>query len=56
MNDYFIALTLLREGDSEMMRRLKPDAADLIDEIERLMMENDRLEDDLNTCEWESSQ
>lgn len=56
MNDYNIALTLLRQGNSEMMRRLKPDAADLIDEIERLLMENDLLEDDLETCRWESKQ
>lgn len=53
VSDYNIALALLREGNSEMMRRLKPDVDDLIDEIMYLIGENDRLEDDLENCKWE---
>lgn len=50
--DYNVALTLMRQGNSDMIRRLKPDASDLIDEIERLVVENERLEDENEDLSW----
>ena len=52
MTDYNVALTLMRQGNSDMMRELKPDASDLIDEIERLAAENERLEDENEDLRW----
>lgn len=50
--NYEVAMTLLREGKFDMMRKLKPDSSDLIDEIEGLMLEVGRLENENEDLRW----
>lgn len=47
MIDKEVALTLLREGDSSMYRRILPGHEQLFDKIDELVVEVERLEDEV---------
>jgi len=45
-----VALTLLREGDSTLYRKLLPEHEKLFDHIDRLVEDKERLEDGLENA------